>query len=89
MPGVYRYTVDSEWNGYKALVPGMPKEGGEIYVIDKDRPANAPALTFNLPPIRNSIRPRAPSSPAASTAGDDQLRGGDAGRGARCRAHCR
>lgn len=51
VPGVYRYTVDAEWNGYKGLVPGMPKEGGIIFVMDKERPANAPTLTFNLPPI--------------------------------------
>jgi hypothetical protein len=51
VPGVYRYTVDGEWNGYKALVPGMSKEGGMIFVIDKERPANAPTLAFNLPPI--------------------------------------
>lgn len=51
VPGVYRYTIDSDWNGYKAIVPGLPKEGGEMYVIDKDRPSNAPMLAFNLPPI--------------------------------------
>jgi hypothetical protein len=51
VPGVYRYTVDGEWNGYKALVPGMSKEGGMMFVIDKERPAHAPTLAFNLPPI--------------------------------------
>lgn len=51
VPGVYRYTVDAEWNGYKGLIPGMPKEGGIIFVMDKARPANAPTLVFNLPPI--------------------------------------
>jgi len=51
VPGVYRYTVDGEWNGYKARVPGLPKEGGEFYVIEKDRPAGAPGIVFNLPPL--------------------------------------
>jgi len=51
VPGVYRYTVDAEWNGYKGLVPGMPKEGGIIFVRDNPRPANAPTLTFDLPPL--------------------------------------
>jgi hypothetical protein len=51
VPGVYRYTIESDWNGYKALVPGLPKDGGVMYVIDSNRPANAPTLTFNLPPI--------------------------------------
>ena len=50
-PGVYRYTVDAEWNGYKGLVPGLPKEGGLMFVIDKDRPANAQTLAFSLPPL--------------------------------------
>ncbi len=51
VPGLYRYTVDGEWNGYKALVPGLPKNGGEIYVVEKQKPANAPGITFNLPPL--------------------------------------
>ncbi len=51
VPGVYRYTVDADWNGYKGLVPGLPAEGGLMFVIDKNRPANAPALAFNLPPL--------------------------------------
>lgn len=51
VPGVYRYTIDSDWSGYKGLVPGMPKEGGEIYVIEKEKPAGATGITFNLPPL--------------------------------------
>lgn len=51
VPGVYHYTVESEWNGYHGLVPGMPEEGGAIYVLEKDRPANAPGITFNLQPL--------------------------------------
>lgn len=50
VPGVYRYTVDGEWNSYKALVPGLPSEGGMMFVIDKERPAGVPALAFNLLP---------------------------------------
>jgi hypothetical protein len=49
-PGVYRYSVDGTWSGYKALVPGLPADGGMMFVIDKDRPATVPTLTFNLPP---------------------------------------
>ncbi len=51
IPGVYRYTIDSDWNGYKAVVPGLPPEGGEFYVIEKERPANARGLAFDLPPL--------------------------------------
>jgi hypothetical protein len=30
-------------------MPGLPPTGGEIYVLEKDRPAGAPALRLNLP----------------------------------------
>ena len=50
VPGLYRYTVDAEWNGYRGIVPGMPQEGGAIYVIERERPANATGITFALPP---------------------------------------
>ncbi|MBI5028972.1 MAG: hypothetical protein HZB51_00495 [Chloroflexi bacterium] len=51
VPGIYRYTIDSDWNGYKALVPGLPKTGGEMYVIEKEKPAGAQGITFNLQPL--------------------------------------
>jgi hypothetical protein len=51
IPGVYNYTIDSDWNGYRALVPGLPKEGGEIYVIEKEKPPGATGITFGLPPL--------------------------------------
>jgi hypothetical protein len=50
--GIYRYTIDSDWNGFHAIVPGLPKEGGAIYVIEKERP-NAPGLTLNMPEQSN------------------------------------
>ncbi|MBM3128314.1 MAG: hypothetical protein FJ009_06715 [Chloroflexi bacterium] len=50
VPGVYKYAVNGEWNGYSALVPGMPKEGGVFYVVEPTKPANS-TLAFNLPPI--------------------------------------
>lgn len=49
MPGVYRYTLDAEWNGYKGRMPGLPPEGGELYVMETSRPAGAPEITFELP----------------------------------------
>ncbi len=51
VPGVYRYTLESEWNGNTGLVPGLPKDGGMIFVTEKDRPAQAPGITLNLPPL--------------------------------------
>lgn len=49
IPGAYRYRVDGEWNEYRAIVPGMPSEGS-IFVIEKERPADARGITFALPP---------------------------------------
>jgi hypothetical protein len=51
VPGLYRYTIDSDWEGYKGLVPGMPKEGGELYVIEKEKPAGETGMTFDLAPL--------------------------------------
>lgn len=49
-PGIYRYTIDADWNGYPAIMPGLPATGGEFYVLEKDRPRNVPELTLDLPP---------------------------------------
>ncbi len=49
--GVYRYTVDASWNGHRAIVPGLPADGGLMFVIERDRPADAPTLVFNLAPL--------------------------------------
>jgi hypothetical protein len=68
LPGVYRYAVNGEWNGHRALVPGLPAEGGLMFVIDRDRPANAPTLTFNLPPLSRFDAARGTTFTGASTA---------------------
>jgi len=49
VPGIYRYNIDAEWNGYPAIMPGLPASGGEFYVLESDRPKNAPELTLDLP----------------------------------------
>lgn len=51
VPGVYRYTIDAEWSGYKALVPGLPADGGDMYVIEAQRPPGASGIVLNLPPL--------------------------------------
>jgi hypothetical protein len=51
VPGIYRYTLEGEWQGHKAVMPGLPPPGGELYVIEADRPADAPALGINLPMV--------------------------------------
>ena len=47
--GVYRYYLEADWQGYKGVMPGLPGNRGEFYVVEKERPANAPRLTLDLP----------------------------------------
>ena len=49
IPGIYHFTVIGEWQGYTGYMPGLPPEGGDFYVLEKDRPANAAALKLKLP----------------------------------------
>ena len=49
VPGIYTYTLEGEWQGHKGYMPGLPKTGGEMYVIEKELPANAVGLSLNLP----------------------------------------
>jgi hypothetical protein len=37
-PGVYRFSIEGEWEGHPASMPGLPAEGGEIYVLDAKPP---------------------------------------------------
>jgi hypothetical protein len=43
-PGVYKYKLEAEWNSYPAIMPGLPPEGGELYVLDPNPPANASGM---------------------------------------------
>jgi hypothetical protein len=52
-PGVYRYTMTGEWEGFQGGVPGLPKEGGELFVLEANRPANATELTLDIPEDAN------------------------------------
>ncbi|MBI4787133.1 MAG: hypothetical protein HY782_08825 [Chloroflexi bacterium] len=49
LPGIYQYTLEGEWQGNKGYMPGLPKTGGEFYVVEKQPPANATGLSLNLP----------------------------------------
>ena len=44
VPGIYTYTVDANWNGYPAVMPGLPPTGGDIYVLEAQPPANATGI---------------------------------------------
>jgi hypothetical protein len=48
-PGIYTYTVDASWNGYKPFMPGLPATGGEIYALESNPPANAPGIRIMVP----------------------------------------
>ncbi|MDE3193437.1 MAG: hypothetical protein KGN00_07095 [Chloroflexota bacterium] len=50
-PGLYRYTVAADWNGHAGIVPGIPADGGEMYVVEKDRPSGAKGIAFDLAPV--------------------------------------
>ncbi len=49
MPGVYRFWLEADWEGHKGYMPGLPREGGDIYVVERDRPADARNLLLDLP----------------------------------------
>ncbi len=40
IPGVYKFYLEGDWRGEKGYMPGLPATGGDIYVIEKDRPAD-------------------------------------------------
>jgi hypothetical protein len=46
-PGVWTYTVDAAWNGHRGRVPGLPEEGGYIFVLDNGEPGGS-GMTLNL-----------------------------------------
>ena len=46
-PGVWKYSVNASWNGYEGRVPGLPDEGGYIYVLENDN-SSGPGMTLNL-----------------------------------------
>lgn len=48
-PGIYKFFVEGEWEGHRGVMPGLPAHGGDIYVVEKGRPVDAPAIKFNLP----------------------------------------
>ena len=49
VPGIYRFNLTGNWMDHRASMPGLPADGGLLYVVEKDRPANAPEIQFNLP----------------------------------------
>ena len=49
IPGVYHFYLSAVWQGHMGFMPGLPQGGGEFYVVETERPADAPVLTLDLP----------------------------------------
>jgi hypothetical protein len=50
-PGVWTYTINATWNNYQGKVPGLPPEGGWIYVIENTPPPTT-GMTLKIPTIQ-------------------------------------
>ncbi len=47
-PGIYVYHIEANWEGNPAIMPGLPPEGGELYVLEANPPAGAQGLRVTL-----------------------------------------
>jgi hypothetical protein len=47
-PGLYRYTIDAEWQGHKGRMPGLPPDGGHLYVVERDTFTGRSGLDLDL-----------------------------------------
>jgi hypothetical protein len=57
IPGKYHYNIVADWQGYKGYMPGLPKDGSDFYVIDKNKPDGAGSLKLNLPELSSFTPP--------------------------------
>ncbi|MDP2858495.1 MAG: hypothetical protein Q8P50_11030 [Bacillota bacterium] len=46
-PGVWVYNVDATWNGHKGRVPGLPDDGGWVFVTESE-PSEGPGITLDM-----------------------------------------
>jgi hypothetical protein len=46
-PGVWTYTISATWNGFNGRVPGLPDQGGYIFVLENGS-QSGPGITLNL-----------------------------------------
>jgi len=57
VPGIYKFHLSGDWNGSPAVMPGLPPDGGFLYVVEPNRPAGAAGLRFDLP-MESTFDPR-------------------------------
>jgi hypothetical protein len=50
-PGLWVYNVNATWNGYQGKAPGLPAEGGWVYVIENGPPPST-GMTLKIPSIQ-------------------------------------
>ena len=67
-PGVYKFNLEGEWEGHRGIMPGLPPEGGDIYVVEMGKPKDAPEIKFNLPVESTFDATRGVSIPGTTTA---------------------
>lgn len=47
--GLYRYWIEGEWQGHSGSMPGLPRDGGYLFVFDGTAAADPAALSSGLP----------------------------------------
>ena len=70
IPGAYRFWMEGDWQGYKGYMPGLPREGGYIFVIEKDRPPGVPRLALSIAEQSAFTPPNAATFSGACTASE-------------------
>jgi hypothetical protein len=48
VPGLYRYRIQGDWNGHHGEMPGLPRDGGFIFVLGR-RPAPGDGIVLDPP----------------------------------------
>jgi len=57
-PGVWTYTINAFWSGYKGRVPGLPESGGWIFVLQNET-VTGEGMTLRMPEIQTFSPPKA------------------------------
>jgi Zn-dependent metalloprotease len=69
VPGVYKYQVTANWNGFAGRMPGLPDSGGEFFVYSKTRPAGSTGLRIDGASQRTYSASTGTTVSGSSTAG--------------------